>query len=151
MDGVTTKPVTLERLRAAVAEGRAQATGSRLPFKSAPSRSRLDELRDELGAELVDDIVEAFKEDARVQLDGLRAALERNDVASVTRQAHSLAGASRNVGAEALGARASLLEREAAALDAEIIAAELAALEGELAAWIVRHSDAAGRPLVEPG
>ena len=140
MDGVTTKPITLDRLRAAVSDGRSRAIGYRMLSRAVPPRSRLDELREELGPELVATIVETFKDDARAHIASLRLACAQGDVAGMTRQAHSLAGASSNMGADTLSARASRLEQQIAGLDGATILADLAVMEAELVAWISRHA-----------
>jgi HPt (histidine-containing phosphotransfer) domain-containing protein len=70
----------------------------------------LDELT--LGnARMRDDVVTRYLETLRADLEELRDALERGDVALVRRRAHQIAGASRMVGAHAVAERAARLEQ----------------------------------------
>ena len=110
MDAVTTKPVTLARLRSAIAEGCNAAKKHVAPPGEETSTPRLRELADMLGEEAVAEITRTFADDTQVNLAALRAAASRGDRHMIGRIAHSLAGAGRNVGADALAARASGLE-----------------------------------------
>jgi signal transduction histidine kinase/DNA-binding NarL/FixJ family response regulator len=132
MDAVTTKPVTLASLRAAIAEG--QATSGR--YKTAERQDamppRLRELAGMLGEDAVAEIVHAFTEDTQAALTAMRAAASHDDGNTIYRCAHSVAGAARNVGADALAERAAALEETVGSLSAARIAAELAAMQTEL-------------------
>jgi CheY-like chemotaxis protein/HPt (histidine-containing phosphotransfer) domain-containing protein len=129
MDAVTTKPVTLPSLRAAVAKGRATLPA---PESSRATMSRLRELTGMLGEEAVAEIVHAFTEDTRTHLAAMRAAASGNDVTTVHRSAHIVTGAARNVGAEALAERAAILEQTAGLLSAARLLSEIAAMEADL-------------------
>jgi signal transduction histidine kinase/DNA-binding NarL/FixJ family response regulator len=138
MDAVTTKPVTLARLRAAIAEGTGSAT-SRLTAPSVEiTTSRLSELADILGHEAVAEIVQTFAEDTRTNLAAMHQAAEQGDGSLIHRAVHSVAGAARNVGADALAIRASALENGLGALSPVQIAAEVEAMQRDLDAALHR-------------
>ena len=76
------------------------------------------------GGELdfVDELVDTFLADARVQLDTMRAASAAGDLPTLTRAAHSLKTGSLNVGAMELGGSCRALEeagRSGAVADGE--------------------------------
>jgi signal transduction histidine kinase/CheY-like chemotaxis protein/HPt (histidine-containing phosphotransfer) domain-containing protein len=129
MDAVTTKPVTLPSLRAAIAKGRATLPA---PEGSRATMSRLRELTGMLGEEAVAEIVHAFTEDSRAHLATMRAAASRDDLNTVYRSAHIVTGAARNVGAEALAERAAILEQTAGLLSSAKLISEIAAMEADL-------------------
>ncbi|HEX3874086.1 MAG TPA: ATP-binding protein [Solirubrobacteraceae bacterium] len=88
------------------ADGRSQAGDP------AIDRSALDELTggdEQLGREILTRYLESLGED----LDALQDALRDGDVGRLRRHAHQIAGASRTVGAHAVAAEASRLERAA--------------------------------------
>jgi CheY-like chemotaxis protein len=132
MDAVTTKPVTLPRLRAAIAEGCAASGQHKAPEGQNGMTPRLRELAGMLGEDAVAEIVHAFTEDTQAALAAMRAAASCDDGNTIYRCAHSLAGAARNVGADALAERAAALEETVGSLSAARIAAELAAMQAEL-------------------
>ncbi len=136
MDAATTKPVTIARLRAAIAEARARSTPPPPVPPVAPS-SRLRELADELGEELVAEIVRTFAEDTRLQLTAMHEAASRGDGDALYRMAHSLAGAARNVGADALAVRASALEQGVGSLGRDQMVAEINAMQIDLDAALL--------------
>jgi CheY-like chemotaxis protein/HPt (histidine-containing phosphotransfer) domain-containing protein len=136
MDAVTTKPVTLARLRAAIAAGRAASVRPPVTDGGRASTPRLRELAETLGEEAVAEIVQAFTEDTQSHLATMRAAAARDDTNAIYRCAHSVAGAARNVGAEALAKRASALEETVGSLSATRIAMEIAAMQVDLDATL---------------
>jgi signal transduction histidine kinase/DNA-binding response OmpR family regulator len=138
MDSVTTKPVTLARLRAAIAEGLANAGVVMQSAEAPPPMSRLRELAQELGEEAVREIAITFAEDAQLHLNVMRHAVDQADSQRIYLAAHSLKGAAQNVGATDLAARAAMLERDSSALGMDRIAAEVAAMQTDLDA--VLHS-----------
>ena len=109
MDAVTTKPITLPRLRAAIKEGCSAAGQAQEPAAHGPP-SRLRQLAEMLGDEAVAEIVHAFSEDTRANLAAMQHAATRGDANMLYRTAHSVAGAARNVGADAMARRASAME-----------------------------------------
>jgi CheY-like chemotaxis protein len=137
MDAVTTKPVTLARLRAAIAEGREAVGRSTVSLAPEVMTPRLRELADMLGDDAVSEIVGAFAEDTQGHLATMRLAAERDDRQTIYRSAHSVAGAARNVGAETLAARAAALEQTVSSLTAARLAAELTEMQQELDAVLV--------------
>ena len=70
----------------------------------------------------------------------MRAAAARDDRGLIYRSAHSVAGAARNVGANALAERASVLEQAVGSLSAARIVAEIAAMQADLDAALERSS-----------
>jgi signal transduction histidine kinase/DNA-binding NarL/FixJ family response regulator len=132
MNAVTTKPVTTARLKAAIAEGLAIADGRAALADHAPARLR--DLVDALGAEAVRDIVRTFAEDTRCNLAAMRRAAEQGGTQQVYRIAHSVAGAARNVGADALAERAAATERNAGNLNCDQMLAEALALTADFEA-----------------
>jgi len=128
MDAVTTKPITLPRLRAAIAEG-CSAAGE-APAAPGPT-SRLHQLAEMLGEEAVAEIVHAFSEDTRANLASMQQAAARGDAYMLYRTAHSVAGAARNVGADAMAIRASAMEESVGSMSPARIASELAAMQQE--------------------
>jgi two-component system, sensor histidine kinase and response regulator len=132
MDAITTKPVTLARLRSAIADG-LDAVQQRSPADGPKAmNSRLRELTEMLGEDAVAEIVDAFAEDTRAHLVTMRQAAALDDSNTIYRSAHSVAGAARNVGAETLADRASLLEETIGSLSRSMIAAEVASIQIEL-------------------
>jgi signal transduction histidine kinase/CheY-like chemotaxis protein/HPt (histidine-containing phosphotransfer) domain-containing protein len=138
MDAVTTKPVTLARLRSAIAEG-CKVAGTHVGAPGAGKLTpRLRELADMLGEEVVAEIVRTFADDTQANLAGLREAASRDDRRMIARIAHSVAGAGRNVGADALALRASGLEETVGTLSVGQIAAEIAVMQVDLEATLGR-------------
>jgi signal transduction histidine kinase/DNA-binding NarL/FixJ family response regulator len=132
MDAVTTKPITLARLRSAIAEGLAASGRHAGAEGPEPTTPRLRELAEMLGDDAVAEIVQAFTEDTGAHLTAMRAAAARGDSNALYRFAHSVAGAARNVGADALAERASALEETVGSLDPARIATEIAAMQQDL-------------------
>jgi signal transduction histidine kinase/CheY-like chemotaxis protein/HPt (histidine-containing phosphotransfer) domain-containing protein len=132
MDAVTTKPVTLARLRASIAEGLRIA--GRRPVADCPEATtpRLRELTEMLGDDAVAEIVSTFAADTQIHLTTMREAAECGDTKAIHHSAHSVAGAARNVGVDALAERASALEQTLGSLSATRIMAEIALMQGDL-------------------
>jgi HPt (histidine-containing phosphotransfer) domain-containing protein len=99
----------------------------------------ISELRDAFGDEALAEILATFAEDTSLNLIALSQAAASGDSGAVHRLAHSVSGAARNVGATALAARASRLERDFGSLSASGIDAEARAMQADLqaalAAW----------------
>jgi CheY-like chemotaxis protein/HPt (histidine-containing phosphotransfer) domain-containing protein len=104
-------------------------------------------------ARLMDDedlarmVVDGFLEDLPRQMEMLRSALRAGDVEGAHRGAHTIRGASSNVGGEVLRAAAHEMEKSAAAGDLEAVAAALPNLESESA----RLRDAMRADIAAPG
>jgi signal transduction histidine kinase/DNA-binding NarL/FixJ family response regulator len=136
MDAVTTKPVTLASLRVAIADGRL-AVEHRSTMEHPPmehlkaSNTRLHDLTEMLGEDAMAEIFCAFGEDTQAHLVTMRTAAACHDSNTIYRSAHSVAGAARNVGADKLANRASLLEETIGSLSSAMIAAEIAAMQSE--------------------
>ncbi len=109
MDDYISKPVQPERLVEAI-EG--LISGSTADNRQAPENAPSRETRifdrsallKRLGGDeqFCDELVKEFMEDVSVRLAQLKQALDDNDAAVVKHQAHTLKGASANIGAQAL-------------------------------------------------
>ena len=129
MDDYLSKPLQPDKLAAALARwARAgggadeeEVVGDEVPDTPARETAVFDPavLLDLLGgdAAAVAEIVGEFLDDVPRQLQALGAALDEGDLDAVRRQAHTVKGASANVGAQALRAAAYDVERAAAAGD----------------------------------
>jgi signal transduction histidine kinase/DNA-binding NarL/FixJ family response regulator len=144
MDAVTTKPVTLARLQQAIADGLG-ATVQKPARADRETTPRLRELAEILGDDAVAEIVRTFAEDAQANLESMKQAAACNDANMIRRAAHSVAGAARNVGADALAKRASALEETLASVTTAQVAAEIAAMQADLAATLERLGIAAAK------
>lgn len=140
MDGVATKPVTLATLRAAIAEGMAHAARHAAPAQTIAAR--LAELREDCG-DALPGIIEAFIEEMADLRQTMAAAREAGETAALRRHAHSLAGAARNLGADALGDCA-------AALAAVPDQPGFDALDREIASAVAVLGRGRGRGLTDP-
>ena len=78
-------------------------------------------------------VVNGFLEDVPRQIEALRSYLGAGDVAGAFRQAHTMKGASANVGGEALRAAALEMEKAGRAGDLEAVAARLPDIESQFA------------------
>jgi signal transduction histidine kinase/DNA-binding response OmpR family regulator len=136
MDAVTTKPVTLVSLRAAIAAGLDAAGKHARPAGPGDRLPGIGALVEELGEDAVREILATFAEDSNTVLTGMREAASRADTQAVYRAAHSIAGAARNVGADALARRASALEQDIGSYSTAGIEAEIAALQADLDAAV---------------
>ena len=132
MDAVTTKPLTLEGLRSAIAQARSMVSRFVRPVEPKLTTSRLRELSEMLGEAAVAEILQAFAEGTRAHLTTMKQAAEAGDTGGIHRLAHSVLGAARNVGADDMAARAARLEGGAGSMSAGEIAAEIAVLQSEL-------------------
>jgi histidine phosphotransfer protein HptB len=82
----------------------------------------------------VDELVDTFIEDARTQIEALRAAGAAADVGAVVRPAHSLKSNAVNVGATLLGDLCRSLEADARTGRVPDMAARIGAVETEFGA-----------------
>jgi HPt (histidine-containing phosphotransfer) domain-containing protein len=96
----------------------------------------IGDLVDELGGDVVREILATFAEDANAISKAMRDAAAVGDVRAVYRAAHSLAGAARNVGATALAIRASALEHDIGSVSTTEVEAEIARMQADLAAAV---------------
>lgn len=72
---------------------------------------QLDQMRRDVGSELLSDIIDQFVCDARAYTRRIRTAQTQEDPAQLQKAAHALAGCARTMGAETLGRYAERLER----------------------------------------
>ena len=156
MDAVTTKPVILERMRAAIAEaaannrqgriaqvadgtanGSATEAASGFQTLSCEARqgglsSRWAELAGDVGTELADQIARDFIEDATARIATLHEASRQGDHQTLRQMAHALAGMGRNVGADAMAATATALEHGSEGLSEAALSHSVAVLKSDL-------------------
>jgi CheY-like chemotaxis protein/HPt (histidine-containing phosphotransfer) domain-containing protein len=127
MDDYLVKPVTLDRLAAALAKCRPLAAtaatapedgpapavdGQSTAAGSALDRDVLDQLREDLGGTAaLRDVIRSFLDQTPSVLSALRDAAARADVASIRRAAHKIKGTSSLLGARALSEQCAEIER----------------------------------------
>jgi PAS domain S-box-containing protein len=93
---------------------------------------RLERLGSDTGEDLLGQLTDLFLADAELQLVALHEGLATHDAAAVSRCAHTLGGASANLGATELAGLCSHLESESAAGSLDDGEAQLRGLESEL-------------------
>ena len=136
MDAVATKPITLNSLRAVIAEGLDAAARHARQGTTEDIMPGISDLIEELGEDAVREILASFAEDTNVILNAMREAAARSDAGAIYRAAHSVAGAARNVGATALAQRASTLEHDIGSYSAAGLETEIAAMQADLDAAV---------------
>jgi signal transduction histidine kinase/HPt (histidine-containing phosphotransfer) domain-containing protein/ActR/RegA family two-component response regulator len=149
MNDFVTKPVTLERLRAALEQA---AIPNSMQGNSGPVASGtvildvafLHQLSLEIGADGVAEMVRIFLEDAPAHMAAIRRGFADSATQTVRREAHALAGAAGNVGLPQLSEAAIALQRasERSGSDEAMIATVADALRDSLplaTAWAEAH------------
>jgi two-component system sensor histidine kinase/response regulator len=125
MDDYIVKPVTLDRLAAALAKCRplaaatAPETGAAPPVEkqkiaagAALDRDVLDQLREDLGGTAaLQQVIRSFLDQTPSVLSALRDAAARADVPSIRRAAHMIKGTSSILGARELSEQCAEIER----------------------------------------
>jgi CheY-like chemotaxis protein/HPt (histidine-containing phosphotransfer) domain-containing protein len=126
MDDYIVKPVTLDRLAAALAKCRPLATAAAAAEASAAplgerhsvaagtalDRDVLEQLREDLGGTAaLRDVIRSFLDQTPSVLSSLRDAAARADVASIRRAAHKIKGTSSLLGARNLSEQCAEIER----------------------------------------
>ncbi|MEG1328361.1 MAG: response regulator, partial [Janthinobacterium sp.] len=138
MDDYLSKPFSTAAFQSLIERHARQISGqTRPPFGYGAALELAD-------ADVVGIIGASFLASLPEQLDALRAALQAGDRASVSRQAHTLAGLLANFRATPAVAIAAAIEREAAKAPQNALLARLAALEEQLGCF-VQETDAAIR------
>jgi len=172
MDDYVTKPVSpaalaeaLERwlpeepaLTSAGAPAAPEASSREAPDSAAADSKPVFD-RVGMMARLMDDedlahtVIDGFLEDIPKQIDALRSYVEAGDTAAALRQAHTIKGASANVGGEALRAAAIEMENAGRAGDLEAVKARLLDIESQFGrlreamnAFTSEQRDTAGSP-----
>jgi signal transduction histidine kinase/CheY-like chemotaxis protein/HPt (histidine-containing phosphotransfer) domain-containing protein len=122
MDAYIMKPVTLDRLAAALAKCRPLAANSeavaappvkrqRFPPSSALDREVLNQLREDLGGSAaLRELIRSFLDQTPSVLSELRDAATRADIPSIRRIAHMLKGTSSTLGGHELAERCAEIE-----------------------------------------
>ena len=125
MDDYIVKPVTLDRLAAALAKCRPLATATAPEAAAAPSvekqktaagtaldRDMLDQLREDLGGTAaLREVIRSFLDQTPSVLSALRDAAARADIPSIRRAAHMIKGTSSILGARELSEQCAEIER----------------------------------------
>ena len=121
MDDYIVKPVTLDRLAAALAKCRPLAAAIRSEAETAPKqkiaartaldRGVLDQLHEDLGGTATREVIRSFLDQTPSVLSALRDAAARADVPSIRRAAHMLKGTSSMLGAHELSKQCAEIER----------------------------------------
>ena len=120
MDDYLTKPVNLETLRAKIEDwaGQLHSTSS-VPKRTEPDRppnlidfERFNEVSDG-DVEFQQELLEMFIEDVTEKLQGLQQAFQDGDLSEIARYAHTIKGASANLGITSMQAIALKLEHQA--------------------------------------
>ena len=73
-------------------------------------KATFDELKQMSGADFINELIDAFLDDAPNMMQNMQAALETKDIESFRRNAHSLKSNANTFGATELGVRANELE-----------------------------------------
>ncbi|MBI4763225.1 MAG: response regulator [Deltaproteobacteria bacterium] len=145
MNDYLTKPVSPQALADMLDKWlpKEGAVITKQPAEVAPAPAKESEVsvfdKAEMMTRLMDDeelartVVEGFLDDIPRQIEVLKGYLKKGDVASAERQAHSIKGASANVGGEALRAVAFGMEKAGKTGDLESITARLPELETQFA------------------
>jgi CheY-like chemotaxis protein/HPt (histidine-containing phosphotransfer) domain-containing protein len=102
MDGFLTKPVTLDRMRAALEHAIAARTGEPAGDPLL-DQTYLDQLAADIGADGVIEVMRIFLEEGPARMAAIEAAMDLGHIQTVRREAHALSGAARNVGLTRLG------------------------------------------------
>jgi signal transduction histidine kinase/DNA-binding NarL/FixJ family response regulator len=128
MDDYLTKPLTLERLREAVARWALGKTGEETALP-AVDRSVVEEM---FGGndKAIARVLARFREAGARMIDEIAAA--RDDSDKLTELAHKLKGAARAAGAMALGDRAATLEKSGRGADVDVLRLEWHRVAAEL-------------------
>jgi CheY-like chemotaxis protein/HPt (histidine-containing phosphotransfer) domain-containing protein len=124
MDDYIVKPVTLDRLAAALAKSRPLAAVTRpeaaavppaekqrIPAGTALDRDVLEQLHEDLGGAAVLEVIRSFLDRTPSVLSTLRDAAARADVPSIRRAAHMIKGTSSVLGARELSEQCAEIER----------------------------------------
>jgi CheY-like chemotaxis protein len=125
MDDYIVKPVTLDRLAAALAKCRPLAAATAPEVAAAPpvekqriaagtalDRDVLDQLREDLGGTAaLREVIRSFLDQTPSVLSALRDAAARSDVPSIRRAAHMIKGTSSILGARELSEQCAEIER----------------------------------------
>jgi CheY-like chemotaxis protein/HPt (histidine-containing phosphotransfer) domain-containing protein len=109
MDDYVSKPVTLDRLTAALLRAIHHTRDGESPVLRL-DRSPLEALERDVGAAAVVAVVDSYLRDAPLRIEALRSALVEHDSAVASREAHTLKSSSATVGAMTLAAIAEQLE-----------------------------------------
>ena len=116
MNGFVTKPITMDRLRAALEQTPRRRSGpdsgpcgpDKEPLLDA---TFLDQLGAEIGVDGAAEVMRIFLEEAPTHMAAIQSAMRGGAIQAVRREAHALAGAARNVGLKRVGEAAYALQQ----------------------------------------
>lgn len=108
------------------------AANGDIPALDAEIVERLERLGSDVGEDLMGQLTTLFLADAELRIVALREGLAARQAAAVSRCAHTLSGASANLGASVLAGLCSTLEADSAAGNLDDGVAQLQGLESEL-------------------
>jgi two-component system, sensor histidine kinase and response regulator len=138
MDDYLAKPIRPELVRAALARWAPDTISPSDEESTPPADDVIDLARLELlmrldrgGADLINEVLHQYIDDTTTRLSSLRDALAREEMASVSEFAHTMRGASANVGAPIMGALCARVEDLARRGDVEGCKALVTVVEGE--------------------
>jgi CheY-like chemotaxis protein len=143
MDDYIAKPVTLERLAAALAKCRASTSAAvpkatarpspekqKIPAGAALDREVLDQLREDLGGTAaLREVIRSFLDQTPSVLSALRDAAARADVSGIRRTAHMIKGTSSVLGARELSEQCADIERVGQTGSIDDVASRVIAVE----------------------
>jgi len=139
MDGYLAKPVQLDALREKIDRqllglGSDQRNVEDLSHRPSTEVLDLEGLLGRLGRDrdLADEVIRVFLQDAPIKISGMVKAVDQGDPATAKRLAHTLKGASSNVGADALHRIARAAEEAAAGGDLDEVSRLLGPLQEEM-------------------
>ena len=139
MDAYLSKPVQIEALRRAIdrqllGQGSEKHQVAELTHQPSSEVLDLEGLLARLGQDqdLADEVIRVFLEDAPTKITGLEQAVAQGEPTLAKRLAHTLKGASANVGANALNRIARAAEEAAATGDLEEVGRLLKPLQEEM-------------------
>ena len=114
MTGFQSKPITMRRLRAIIDAAGFQPNATNAPsIDDSAFDARRAEIVEVLGAEMFNELLASFFDDAVKLLIELKTALATNDHRNADRLLHTLKGAASSVGLQNIADRSQALRREA--------------------------------------
>ena len=145
MDDYLTKPVSKEKLAAILRQYLSPRAGDQEDSPTSdetPDEEEIvifdrDALIERLGddKELCDELIELFAEDFGGRVELMKRALEESSTPDLVAQAHTIKGASANIEAKAINARAKAIEDAARDGDLEQVRILTDKLENDFHAW----------------
>ncbi len=137
MTGFVTKPIVVDRLRAALeqatpiwapesapADGACRTADAQSPGSTGLDLPFMAQLAEEIGPDGAAEVIHAFLEDAPGRVAAIQRAMADGAILTIRREAHALAGAARNVGLTPLGEAAYALQKASEGAGPDTVAVE---------------------------